>query len=78
VGVEKPNPEILQIACRQMNICPVSALYLGDHPFDVLCASQAGMPVAWLREAGDHLPGFLNCRADFEIDSLEEVTRLIS
>jgi HAD superfamily hydrolase (TIGR01549 family) len=76
VGVEKPNPEILRIACRQMNIYPGSALYVGDHPFDVLCARQAGMPAAWLREPGDQIPDFINCQPDFEIGCLHEVTHL--
>jgi HAD superfamily hydrolase (TIGR01509 family) len=75
VGVVKPDPEILRIACRRMNIDASQALYIGDHPMDVLCANLAGMPVAWLREPGDCLPDFIGCQANFEIDDIGEILR---
>jgi HAD superfamily hydrolase (TIGR01509 family) len=40
VGVEKPDPEILNIACRQLGVNPSASLYVGDHPFDLLCAKN--------------------------------------
>lgn len=71
VGVVKPDPEILHIACDRMNIFPSQTLYIGDHPMDVLCARLAGMPVAWLREAGDRIPEYLGCHADIELEDIQ-------
>lgn len=48
VGVYKPDPEILRLACAQAGAAPENCLYVGDHPFDILCAHDAHMPVAWL------------------------------
>jgi putative hydrolase of the HAD superfamily len=73
VGVEKPDPEILRIACRQLDASPQLALYVGDHPFDVLCARQAGMSVAWLCEPGDMLPRTVPHKPNHRIQSLADL-----
>jgi len=73
VGVEKPHPEIMFIACQQLGIQPEKALYVGDHPLDIWCAKRAGMAVAWLREPGDQLPGYIGYSPDIELDDLEEL-----
>ena len=77
VGVEKPEPEILRIACRQLGVFPEKAIYIGDHPLDILCARGAGMPVVWLREPGDTLPDNLDCQPDFGIGDLAELVSIL-
>ena len=47
-GVEKPDPRILTMTCEALGVEPVESLYVGDHPFDVLCAARAGMDCAWV------------------------------
>lgn len=73
VGIEKPDPEILHIACRQFSVNPSASLYVGDHPFDVLCAKNAGMSVAWLCEPGDMLPETVPHEPDYRIQSLADL-----
>lgn len=73
VGVEKPDPEILRIACRQLGVSPLASLYVGDHPFDVLCAKEAGMSVAWLCDPVDLLPESMSCQPDYRIRSILDV-----
>ena len=48
VGLYKPDPRILELACRQLELSPGRGVYVGDHPFDVLCAHSAGMAALWL------------------------------
>jgi putative hydrolase of the HAD superfamily len=73
VGVEKPDPEILRIACRELGVTPERALYVGDHPFDVLCAKAARMPVAWLCEADEALPASIAYDPDYRLAALREL-----
>lgn len=74
VGIEKPNPEIMRIACHRLDIAPSTSLYVGDHPFDVSCAKEAGMSVAWLCDPEDVLPEQIWHEADHCIYSLSEIT----
>lgn len=48
VNLFKPDPEILELACREIGVPCGGGIYVGDHPFDILCAHSAGMPAAWL------------------------------
>lgn len=48
VGLFKPDPKILELACSQLGTPCEASLYVGDHPFDVLCAHMAHMPALWL------------------------------
>jgi len=73
IGVEKPDPEILRITCRRLDVSPSASLYAGDHPFDVLCAKKAGMSVAWLCEQSDEFPDGLKCEPDYSIHSIADI-----
>ena len=44
----KPDPEILRYACKRLNVSPEETLYVGDHPFDVVCAHAASVHAAWI------------------------------
>lgn len=48
VGLYKPDPQILLHACAQLGVQPEESLYVGDHPFDVVCANEANMNSAWI------------------------------
>ena len=48
VGLYKPNPQILCYACEQLGVNVDEAIYVGDHPFDVVCAKAAGVQAAWI------------------------------
>ncbi len=73
VGLYKPDPKILELACRELGVPCENSIYVGDHPFDVLCAHQAHMPAVWFppnpffempEKAGE---------PEYEIHSLEEL-----
>ena len=48
VGLYKPDPQILLLACERLGVTPAESVYIGDHPFDVLCAHEAHMRAAWI------------------------------
>lgn len=73
VELYKPDPRILELACHSIGIPCENSIYVGDHPFDVLCAHQAHMPAVWFppnpffevpEEAG---------KPEYVIHSLEEL-----
>jgi N-acetyl-D-muramate 6-phosphate phosphatase len=44
VGVGKPDPAGILEVCRQLQLPPAQAIYVGDHPRDIEAAKNAGMP----------------------------------
>lgn len=48
VNLFKPDPKILEYACKTLDVPCEESIYVGDHPFDVLCAHEAHMPAAWI------------------------------
>lgn len=47
VKLYKPDPEILRLACDRAGTTPEGCVYVGDHPFDILCAHEAGIAAVW-------------------------------
>lgn len=80
-GVAKPNPRTYRWVLQQTGFEARDVLYCAAPMFDIQGAMSAGMVAAWLRRpqgrlSGDtHAPGDLP--ADFEVESLHDVTRLI-
>lgn len=77
-GVEKPDPEILKIACRLMKTNPGDSVYVGDHPFDVLCAKKAGMSMVWICDESDTLPELIQYKPDCRLTSAVDLEVLLS
>lgn len=48
VDLYKPDPRILELASQGLGIPCTDCLYVGDHPFDILCAHRAHMAAAWM------------------------------
>lgn len=44
VGVGKPHPAALLLACELTGCTPGEAIYIGDHARDIECGRNAGMP----------------------------------
>lgn len=80
-GVAKPNPRTYRWVLQQTGLEPRDVLYCAAPMFDVQGAMSFGMIAAWLRRpqgrlSGEtHAPGDL--AADYEVESLHDVTRLI-
>ena len=73
VGLEKPDPKILHITCERIGVSPQDSLYIGDHPFDVLCAKNAGMDIMWICDEGDEIPEHLGVEPDYYINSVASI-----
>ena len=76
VGVEKPDVHIMAIALERVKARAQDCLYVGDHPFDVLCSKTAGMQCAWIASPQAVLPEEIEVREDFRVSSIEEILEL--
>lgn len=47
VGLYKPDPDIILYTINRIKVKLKDVLYIGDHPYDILCARLAGVDVAW-------------------------------
>ncbi|MEU6429275.1 HAD-IA family hydrolase [Microbispora sp. NPDC046973] len=59
VGVRKPNPEMIWIACRALGADPAQVWYVGDnYDRDVVCGARAGVGATVLMVSGstDEIP----------------------
>lgn len=72
-GVEKPDPEIMNIALRRLGLQAGECVYVGDHPYDVLCAGRAGMDCIWAADADAELPGDVPYRETGRIASAADM-----
>jgi len=77
VGVEKPDIRIMQIALENLSLNASSCLYVGDHPFDVLCAKKAGIDCAWLTAPDNILPDSVPYKEDYRIQKLQDLLNII-
>ena len=73
VGVEKPDFRIMQIALENLSLDASVCLYVGDHPFDILCAKNAGMDCAWLTANDSVLPDGVPYKEDYKIQKLSDL-----
>ncbi len=49
VGLRKPNPTLVRIALRDVDVAPSDAVMVGDHPHeDVGAATAAGVDAIWI------------------------------
>jgi phosphoglycolate phosphatase len=75
---KKPHGDMLEAACRAMNIAPAQTLMLGDSDNDVEAARAAGCPV-WCVPYGyneGRPPRSLKC--DRLVETVEEAARLLT
>ena len=78
VGVSKPDPSILQMALQSAQVKPNEAVYVGDHPFDILCAQKVPMPIIWFNKDDDSLPDGFASYPDLQISTLSELVEIIT
>lgn len=72
-GVAKPDSRILTMTCEALGVEPGESLYVGDHPFDILCAARAGMDCAWV-DNGVFRPEDLPEKPRWILHGLSELT----
>jgi putative hydrolase of the HAD superfamily len=72
VGVEKPDPRIFHLACRQMDLPPADCVYVGDiYSIDVLGAEAAGLHPVLIDRTGTPRKDCQVIRDVFELESLK-------
>ena len=70
IGVAKPDPRVLQIALKNLNLLPPDALMCGDGIADMRCAVNAGVDGCWFNPDGKVLPEDINPRYEMDRISL--------
>ena len=78
VGISKPDPRILHIALEQAQVKPEEAVYVGDHPFDIVCAKKVPMPIIWFNKDDDPLPDGFTAFPDLQISALSELLEILT
>lgn len=77
VGYEKPDVRIFETALEDMALLPEECLYVGDHPFDVLGAKDAGLDAAWLQTHIKIIPEYIQQKPDFIIQDIYELLQIL-
>jgi HAD superfamily hydrolase (TIGR01549 family) len=76
--VEKPNPEIFQIAVKEVGCLPYQLLHVGDSiENDVMGAFAAGVPCIWLNRKGEKKYMDMDLPIEYEIESLLELFKIL-
>jgi putative hydrolase of the HAD superfamily len=69
VGLEKPDPRIFHLACRQLDLPPANCVYVGDiYSIDVLGARAAGLQPVLIDRTGTPRPDCRVIRSIFELE----------
>lgn len=77
VGLEKPDPEILRLAFKELSLRSAECCYIGDQATDVVCAKNAGCTSILIKDKDYVFPEY--CRIyceDIRISSINEVRSL--
>jgi FMN phosphatase YigB (HAD superfamily) len=81
--IHKPNPLTYQWVLEQNGLKERDVLYCAAPAFDVQGAMSAGLIAVWLRRPVDGMlvnqaPSARGIPADYEIESLHDVTRILA
>ena len=77
VDIEKPDPRIMAVSCRELGVEAADALYVGDHPFDVYCAKEAGLDVVWVSRKDEKIPREVGREPDFHIQAVADLLKVL-
>lgn len=77
VGYEKPDVRIFEVALQEMHLSPEECLYVGDHPFDVLGAKDAGLDAAWLKTHITRMPEYVTQKPDYILRDIKELSDIL-
>ncbi len=78
VNLFKPDPRILEYACEMAGVSCEESVYVGDHPFDVLCAHKANMPAVWIPPNKFFtIPEFID-KPEYTVNGLHELKAVLA
>lgn len=78
VGFEKPDVRIMHAALDALQADAARCLYVGDHPFDLVCAHGAGMDFAWVAPSDQVMPTFIDGTEEYRVDRAVDLPALLS
>jgi len=78
IGIGKPNVKLYMKACRQLDIWPLEAMYVGDNPpNDVDPPNQLGMSTVLMRREGKYSSVQGLTEPDYTIKTLHELLDIL-
>ncbi|SEU23982.1 HAD family hydrolase [Nonomuraea wenchangensis] len=80
VGVRKPNPEMIRLACRALGADPAETWYVGDnHDRDVVCGVRAGAgaTVLMVSRSTAEIPYRVRQRPDATVDDPRDLLNFL-
>jgi len=78
IGIGKPNVKLYMRACRQLDIWPLEAMYVGDNPpNDVDPPNQLGMSTVLVRHEGKYSSVEGVTEPDYTIKTLTELVGIL-
>ena len=73
----KPDPEPALMALEKLGFRPEEAIFVGDSPFDVLCAKNAGITSVVVSWSALPREVYMEHNPDYVVDSMEELMELV-
>lgn len=77
VPARKPRPDALLACARELGVSPEDALYVGDHPYDILAAKAAGIKIVSIATGPTQAEELATLKPDWLLLSLTELPPLI-
>lgn len=78
VSQRKPHPEPMFLACKQVNVNPQTAIYVGDHQRDIDAGTNAGMTTIAVRYGYIEKPEEVDLwGSHYTVDSVSELAKLL-
>lgn len=74
----KPHPDHLRAALHVLRISPADAVMIGDHPMDIRIGRETGTDTIGVLGGSTDRQGLLEEKADFIIDHISDIIRIIS
>lgn len=77
IGISKPDKRIMEITAKKLNVSLHECIYIGDHPFDILCAHDAGIKIIFMPISEYiQVPQFIGS-PDYRVSNLQEIYSII-
>jgi HAD superfamily hydrolase (TIGR01509 family) len=76
IANRKPAPDSLLECARRLQAAPAEAIYVGDHPYDILASRAAGMRIAAVAAGPTPKEELERMKPDWLVDNVAEVGRI--
>lgn len=73
----KPQPEPVLKALEKLNLTPKEAIMIGDSPYDILCAKNAGVYTAVVKYTEHPWNKLMELKPNYILENLKEVKKIL-